>query len=77
VALHVHDLERAEVFIRHEPPDPGLDTTRLIRSGEGFLGPSFEQLVAAGTGRIVPDGKGGGRIEAESTNSRRSDQRRR
>jgi hypothetical protein len=28
---------------------------------------SFAQLVAAGTGRIIPDGKGGGRIEAGST----------
>ncbi len=65
------------IFIRHEPPDPVLDTTWLIRPSGSFLGLNFEQLVAAATGRIVRDSKGGGRIEAESTDSRRSDQRRR
>ena len=54
---------RLLVFVYHDPPDAGLDTARLIRPGESFLGLSFEQLVAAGAGRIIPDGKGGGRIE--------------
>jgi hypothetical protein len=65
------------VFIRHEPPDPVLDTARLVRPGESFLGMSFAQLAAAGTGRIIPDGQGGGRIEAGSTDGRWSDRRRR
>jgi hypothetical protein len=63
------------VFIRHEPPDVNLDTARLVRPGESFLGLGFEQLAAAGTGRIIPDGKGGGRIEAGSPAGRQSDQR--
>ena len=40
------------------------DSAWLLRPGESFLGLSYEQLAAAGTGRIIPDGKGGGRIEA-------------
>ena len=43
----------------------------------GSAGLSFEQLMATGTGRIIPDGQGGGRIEAASTDERRSDRRRR
>ena len=65
------------LFIRHQPPDPARDTARLVRPGESFLGLSFEQLAAAGAGRIIPDGKGGGRIEARRTASHRSDQQRR
>ena len=64
------------VFIRHEPPDPARDTARLVRPGESFLGVPFEQLAAAGAGRIIPDGKGGGRIEVGDTDQRRSDRRR-
>jgi hypothetical protein len=67
---------RLLVFVYHEPPDAGLDTGRLLRPGESFLGLSFEQLVAAGTGRIIPDGKDSGRIEAGSTDGRRDDRRR-
>jgi len=52
------------IFIHHAPPDPGLDTARLIRPGGSFLGLSFEQLVATVAGRIVPDGEGGWRVEA-------------
>ena len=63
------------IFIHHAPPDPGLDTARLIRPGGSFLGLGFEHLAAAGTGRIVPDGKGGARIEAGSAVGRRNDQR--
>jgi hypothetical protein len=55
------------IFIQHAPPDPALDTARLLRPGEIFLGVPFEQLAAAGSGRIIPDGQGGGRIEAGST----------
>ncbi len=65
------------IFIWHEPPDPALDTAQLIRPGESFLSLSFEQLAAAGSGRIIPDGKGGGRIEARGTTGRRDDRRRR
>jgi hypothetical protein len=64
------------VFLYHEPPDAGLDTARLIRPGANFLGLSFEQLAAAGAGRIIPDGQGGGRIEAAGTDRRWSDRRR-
>jgi hypothetical protein len=64
------------IFIRHAPPDPARDTARLIRPGESFLGLSFAQLAAAGSGRIAPDGKGGGRIEAASTDGRESGWRR-
>ena len=53
------------------------DTARLVRPGESFLGLGFEHLAAAGTGRIVPDGKGGARIEAGSPADRRNDRRRR
>ena len=45
---------RLLVFVYHEPPDAGLDTARLLRPGESFLGLSFEQLAAAGTGWIIP-----------------------
>jgi hypothetical protein len=65
------------IFIQHAPPDPALDTARLLRPGEIFLGLSFAQLAAAGAGRIIPDGQGGGRIEAGSTDGRWSDRRRR
>jgi hypothetical protein len=58
---------RVLIFIHHEPPDAGLDTARLIRPGESFMSLSFAQLAAAGSGRIIPDDKGGGRIEAAST----------
>jgi hypothetical protein len=68
---------RVLIFIRHAPPDPALDTAQLIRPDGSFLGLSFEQLAAAGAGRIIPDGKGGARIEAGSPTGRRSDQRRR
>ena len=64
---------RLLVFVYHDPPDAGLDTARLIRPGESFLGVPFEQLAAAGSGRIIPDGKGGGWIKARSTDSRRDD----
>jgi hypothetical protein len=66
---------RMVIFTRHGP-DADL-TARLIRPGESFLGLSFAQLAAAGGGRIIPDGQGGGRIEAASTDSSQSDQRRR
>ena len=65
------------IFIRHEPPDASLDTARLIRPGESFLDLSFEQLMAAGAGRIVSDGEGGWRIETPGTTGRQSDQRHR
>ena len=68
---------RLLVFVYHEPPDPALDTARLVRPGETFLGVPFEQLAAAGAGRIVPDGEGGWRLEAGGTDSRESDRRRR
>ncbi len=68
---------RLLVFVYHEPPDAGLDTARLVRPGESFLGVPFEQLVAAGAGRIVPDGEGGWRIEAQGTTGHRCDRRRR
>ena len=45
---------RLLVFVYHDPPDAGLDTARLLRPGESFLGVPFEQLVAAGAGRIAP-----------------------
>ena len=70
------DADGVLIFIRHEPPDPARDTARLIRPGESFLGVPFEQLAAAGAGRIIPDGKGGGRIKAGDTDQRRSDRRR-
>jgi hypothetical protein len=68
---------RVLIFVHHAPPDSALDTAQLIRPGGSFLGLSFEQLAAAGTGRIIPDGKGGGRIEAGSPAGRRNDRRRR
>jgi hypothetical protein len=68
---------RLLVFVSHDPPDAGRDTARLIRPGESFLGLSFEQLAVAGSGRIIPDGKGGGRIEVPGTTGRQNDQRRR
>jgi hypothetical protein len=70
------DADGRMVIFSHEGPDADL-TARLLRPGESFLGLSFEQLVAAGTGRIIPDGQGGGRIEARSVGSRRSDRQRR
>jgi hypothetical protein len=66
---------RVVIFTRHARPDADL-TARLIRPGESFLGLSFEQLAAAGAGRAIPDGKSGGRIEVESTDSRRRSDRR-
>jgi hypothetical protein len=68
---------RLLVFVCHDPPDAGRDTAQLIRTRESFLGVPFEQLGAAGARRIIPDGKGGGRIEAESADDRRSDRRHR
>jgi hypothetical protein len=66
---------RVLIFVRHKGPDLDL-TAQLIRPGGSFLGLSFEQLAAAGAGRIIPDGKGGGRIEAGSPADRRNDRRR-
>jgi hypothetical protein len=54
-----------------------LDTARLVRPGENFVGLSFARLASAGTGRIIAGGQGGGRLEAGSTDSCQSDQRRR
>jgi hypothetical protein len=68
---------RLLVFVYHDPPDAGRDTARLIRPGESFLGLSFEQLAAAGAGRIVPDGEGGWRIKAPGATGCQSDRRRR
>ena len=65
------------LFIRHQPSDPALDTAQLLRPGGSFLGLSFEQLTAAGAGRIIPDGEGGGRIEVPGTTGRQNDQQRR
>jgi hypothetical protein len=56
---------RVLIFVRHKGPGADL-TAQLIPPGGSFLGLSFEQLAAAGTGRIIPDGKGGKRIEAGS-----------
>jgi hypothetical protein len=69
--------DRVLIFVHHAPPDPALDTARLLRPGGSFLGLSFERLAAAGTGRIIPDGKGGARIEAGSPAGRRNYRRRR
>jgi hypothetical protein len=66
---------RVLIFVRHKGPGADL-TAQLIRPGGSFLGLSFEQLAAAGAGRIIPDGKGGGRIEAGSPADRRNDRRR-
>ena len=41
------------------------------------MGVPFDQLLAAGAGRIVPDGAGGWRIEAAGTSGRQDDQQRR
>ncbi len=60
------------IFARYQPPDPALDAARLVRPGETFLGLSSEQLVAAGTRRIVPDERGGAWIEAVRTTGRPS-----
>jgi hypothetical protein len=67
---------RVLIFVRHKGPGADL-TAQLIPPGGSFLGLSFEQLAAAGAGRIIPDGKGGARIEAGSPAGRRSDRRRR
>jgi hypothetical protein len=67
---------RMVIFTRHDGPDTNL-TARLLRPGESFLGVPFEQLVAAGAGRIVPDGAGGWRIEAAGVSGCQSDQQRR
>jgi hypothetical protein len=56
---------RMLVFVRHAPPDPALVTARLLRPGESVLGVPFAQLVAAGTRRIVRNGRGGWRVDAE------------
>jgi hypothetical protein len=66
---------RVLIFVRHKGPGADL-TAQLIRPGGSFLGLSFEQLVAAGAGRIIPDGRGA-RIEAGSPAGRRNDRRRR
>jgi hypothetical protein len=63
------------IFTRHEPPDPGLDTARLLRPGESVLGVAYDQLVAVGAGCIVSDGQGGWRVEARDTGGHRSEQR--
>ena len=68
------DADGRMVIFSREGPDADR-TARLIRPGASFLGLSFEQLAAVGAGRIVPDGKGGGRIEAGSTDQRPSEQR--
>jgi hypothetical protein len=67
------DADGRMVIFSHEGPDADL-TARLVRPGESFLGLSFAQLAAAGSGRIIPDGKGGGRIEVLGTTGRQSDQ---
>src|SRR5688500_12115036 len=56
---------RVLIFVRHKGPGADL-TAHLIPPGGSFLGLSFAQLAAAGCGRIIPDGKGGARIEAGS-----------
>ena len=68
---------RLLIFVRHAPPDAALDHARLPRPGESVLGVPYEQLVATVAGRILPDGKGGGWIEAGSPADRRNDRRRR
>jgi hypothetical protein len=67
---------RLLIFVRHAPPDAALDHARLPRPGESVLGVPYEQLVAAGAGRIVPDGRGGWRVEAEGAGGQRGERRR-
>jgi hypothetical protein len=67
---------RVLIFVRHKGPGADL-TAHLIRPGGSFLGLSFAQLAAAGCGRIIPDGKGGARIEAGSPGGSRNNRRRR
>jgi hypothetical protein len=67
---------RVLIFVRHKGPGADL-TAQLIPPGGSFLGLSFAQLAAAGAGRIIPDGRGGARIEAGSPASHRGDRRRR
>jgi hypothetical protein len=55
---------RLLIFVRHKGPDAALDHARLPRPGESVLGVPYEQLVATVAGRIVPDGRGGWRVEA-------------
>lgn len=60
---------RMVIFVYRALPEAGLDYARLfharqLRPGESALGVSYEQIAAAGVGRIVPDGKGGWRVEA-------------
>jgi hypothetical protein len=70
--LHRLDVARlADLALDQIDLGGNLDTARLARPGESFLGLSFEQLAAAGAGRIIPDGKGGARIEAASADCRR------
>jgi hypothetical protein len=61
---------RMVIFTYRTPPEAGIDTARLLRPGESVLGVSYEQLVAAGSGWIIPDGQGGGRVEARGTGER-------
>jgi hypothetical protein len=37
-----------------------VDATVLVQTGRSFLGMSCEPLAATSTGRIIPDGMGGG-----------------
>jgi hypothetical protein len=47
---------RMLTYIRHAPPDPALDTTRLIRPGGSFLDLSFEQLAGGRLAMADRDG---------------------
>ena len=67
---------RLLIFVRHAPPDAALDHARLPRPGESVLGVPYEQLVATVAGRIVPDGRGGWRVEAEGAGGQRGERRR-
>ena len=58
---------RILLFTYHTPLDAALDYARLLRPGESVLGVPFEEIVAAGSGRIVPDGQVGWQIEAWGT----------
>jgi len=67
---------RLLIFVRHAPPDAALDHARLPRPGESVLGVPYEQLVATVAGRILPDGRGGWRVEAAGAGGQRGERRR-
>jgi hypothetical protein len=67
---------RLLIFVRHAPPDAALDHARLPRPGESVLGVPYKQLVATVAGRIVPDGRGGWRVEAAGAGGQRGERRR-